>query len=508
MNTSPVLSVTALSRILGLSSDAPLTPTAMANSLRVAFYPMASKSHRLGEFLDKLKKALIVAGVEVLTYEQALVEGSNDHVAEGIVLFAPGEGQEGNMAIDHVSSLSRNTVVGILDGTLPGGGGNHFQKRINALVSALVWHMVHVVIYVDEDSWTTCNMNGAIDTFSLEQLNDRVLYSLIPKLAAPVVPPQKDDFDVQPNAFEPSSSEYGPSVRDLIDGADRWGGTGLLARRTKLDELRYRNKRYMRIAAAYLNWRTGMSYGFLARQLPTKIQPAIQLNEAHSMLRQLDWEEKDYITLDGSLLVTPKLGNNRFLVRVPEVSVLCTRSGCEKSTLNPTIDLVKLTLSSGRVIMGTAKGVTNSGDCQPSFDTITIMSHAIGNAVVASILQRLNTASKFAIMLHDSGMALAHWHGFIDSSLLPNGYFVHGQENPPVSCSTPQAGLFALSGKLTALQRSIEEGIEYIGDAHVEPSHGTNITGRSLTELAQLIAGIDGRYDHRFTTDSVSSLTN
>ena len=495
MNMSPVLSVAALSSILGLSCDTPLTPKAMAQSLRVAFYPCEFKSHKLGEFLDKLKKALIGAGVEVLTYEQALAEGSSDRVGEGIVLFAPGESQEGNMAIDHVSSLSRNTVVGILDGSLPGIGGNRFQKRVNALVSALVWHMVHVVIYVDEDSWTTCNMNGAIDTFSLEQLEDRVLYSLIPKLAAPVIPPQKDDFDVRQNAFEPSAPEYGPSVWDIIVGADMWGKTGLLAAQTKMDELTYRNKRYMRIAAAYLSWRTGMSYGFLARQLPIKVQPAIHLHESHPLLRRLDWEEKDYIDLDGGLLVAPKLDNKRFLTRVPEVSVLCTRSGCEKRKLDPVTDLVKLTLNSGRVTMGTAKGLANGGDCQPSFDTITIMSHAVGNAIVASILQRLNPGSKFAFALRVKGIALAHWHGFMDVSLLPRGYYLHGQTNPPVSCSTPQAALFALSGKLAALQRSIEEGIEYMGDAHVEPSHGTNITGRSLAELAQSVVGPNGQCD-------------
>lgn len=500
MNMPPVLSVAALSRILGLNYDAPLTPQAMAKSLRVAFYPVDLKSHKLDEFLDKLRKALISAGVEVLTYEQARVEGINDRIGEGIVLFAPGESQEGNMAIDHVSSLSRNTVVGILDGTLPGIGENRFQKRVNALVSALVWHMAHVVIYVDDDSWTTCNMNGSIDTFSLEHLEDRVLNSLIPKLAAPVVPPRKDDFDVLPNAFEVSAPEYGPSVRDLIVGADVWGKTGLLASQTKMDELTYRNKRYMRIAAAYLSWRTGMSYGFLARQLPTKIQSAIYLHEAHPMLRRLNWEEKDYIDLAGGLLVAPKLDSKRFLVRVPEVSVLCTRSGCEKTRLNPATDLVRLTLSSGRVTMGTAKGLADGGDCQPSFDTYTIMSHAAGNAIVASILQRSNAGSKFAFALRVKGIALAHWHGFMDESLLPEGYYSHGQANPPVSCSTPQAALFALSGKLTALQRSFEEGIEYMGDAHVEPSHGTNIIGRSLAELAQLVAGVDGRCNG-FTSD-------
>ena len=90
--------------------------------------------------------------------------------------------------------------------------------------------------------------------------------------------------------------------------------------------------------------------------------------------------------------------------------------------------------------------------------------------------------------LKRSGLALAHWHGYLEDDSLPPGYFLHGRHNPPVSCSTPQAALFALTGKLAALRQSLLERIEYLGDAHLEPSHGTNITGRSLAELARLVA--------------------
>ncbi|TAK07837.1 hypothetical protein EPO44_03475, partial [bacterium] len=294
MNESPNLSTAAMCRILGNKLPVPLTPADMAKSLRVAFYPAVIRTQKLEDFIRKLRLGLIDSGVKVISYEEALAEGSNGRIGKGIVLVAPGEGEPGNLAIDHVASLSNNTVVGVLDGTLPGIGASRLQNRVNALVSALVWHMAHVMIYVDDLSWTICNMNGAIDTFSLESLEDRIFHSLIPKLAAPVVPPQKGDFEVREDAFDASAPDYGVHVRDMLAGAGLWGKTGLLISQTKIDELAFRNNRYRRIAAAYLSWRTGMSYGFLARQLPVWIEPAFELDEAPPILRRLDWTKEDF----------------------------------------------------------------------------------------------------------------------------------------------------------------------------------------------------------------------
>ena len=182
-----------------------------------------------------------------------------------------------------------------------------------------------------------------------------------------------------------------------------------------------------------------------------------------------------------------RLMSKQYLIRVPQVSVICTRSGCEKTQLNPDRDLLKLSLIDGRIIVSAPKGTGPYTDSQPSFDTLTILAHAVGNAIVASILERLKPSSTFYTMLRRKGLALAHWHGFLYSSELPDAYHLHGVANPPVSCSTPQAAIFALSGKLAAVRRSLEAGVDYLGDVHIEPSHGTNITGNSLVELADLV---------------------
>jgi hypothetical protein len=461
----------------------------MAKSLRVTFFPGEYKSEKLENFVQRFRLALLDAGVEVLSYEQALAEGHDDRIGEGIVLIAPGEGQPGNLAIDHVSSLSKNTVLGILDGATPGMGHSSLQTRVNTLVGALVWHMVHAVIYVDDSTWTVCNMNGAINTFSLASLEERVLDSVVPKLAAPVIPPQKGDFEVRKDDFDASAADYRLPVEGLLTGAHVWGKTGLLASHTRLSELAFRNNKYRRIASAFLNWRTGMSYGFLAHQLPTTSLSAIDVDDAGTGLSLIDWTKKDFYDVDNHMCVAVKLRDKRFLVNIPEVSVLCTRSGCKKTHPDPARDLVKLTLRQGRIIVGTPNNLAAESDCQPSFDTISILANAVGNVIVASILAKIYPQSKFCAALNYTGMALAHWHGYLLSSELPAGYYFHGQTNPPVCCSTPQAAIFALSGKLGALQQSIDEGIEYLGDFHEEPSHGTNATGRSLMDLVQVVVG-------------------
>jgi hypothetical protein len=456
--------------------------------LRVSFYPPFHYSRKLEDFLGKLKFALEASGVTILSYEEALARGNGGKVEEGVVLFAAGEGQAGNLAIDHVASLSKNTVVGVLDGTMAGSWQSPLQRRLDSLISSLVWHMAQVVIYVDDLSWTIGNMNGSMDTFSLASLNDQVRDSLIPKLAAPVIPPNGDNFEIREGAFDSSAPEFSKHLAELVCGANVWRKTDLLVSQTKIDDLAFRGVKYRKIAAAFLNWRTGMSYGFLARQLPVNFGAARKLVEAPDNLRKLNWEKNDFYEVDDQLCIAPIFAHERFILGIPDVSVLCTRSGCEKTELNPSKDVLMLSLHNGRMIVRTPRGTT--GDCQPSFDSTTILAHAIGNAIVACIDQALTPSSVFGHLLQYGGLALAHWHGFLPLSHLPRGYFVHGESNPPVSCSTPQAAIFALSGKLSSFGFSFEKNIPYLGDVHIEPSHGSNITGRSLMELATIASGI------------------
>ena len=64
-----------------------------------------------------------------------------------------------------------------------------------------------------------------------------------------------------------NDARYRPYVQDFQESGKLWSDTGLMLFHTSLESLAFRNRYYKRLAAAYLDHRSGMSYGFLARQL-------------------------------------------------------------------------------------------------------------------------------------------------------------------------------------------------------------------------------------------------
>jgi hypothetical protein len=464
----------AVWRILGMERHLPLTPEEMAASLRVTFFPVPSATERVRAFAARLRDALRDAGVTIVEYQEALTDPVRGKVRERYVVIAPGDMETGDLPVDHVTNLRTATIVGIEDGPCPADTVPGLQEKLNSVVRKLAWNIVQVMLFVSDDSWTVATMNGAIVKFSYDDPFERIVRQvLIPKLAAPVVPPHASDFEVRDGELDLHRNGFVRFARDFSESGRTWAETGLMLFHTSLDSLEFRSRYYQRIAAAYLDHRSGMSYGFLARQLPVQIEPAALLDGPGTGADGAP---------GGSEVVT--IAGQSYLVRVPEVWVLTTRSGCDKSNVDVDRDIVLMGLVNGSVVFETPRGTDMRVDCRPSYDTLTIMAHAVGNAIVACVLARVRPDAPFVAMMREGGAALAHWHGLINPAILPRGYFVHGTSNPPVSCSTFQSAVYALTGKLGALEQSLREGVPFLGDVHVEPFHGTNITGASLVSLA------------------------
>jgi len=487
-NHFDVLSEEASKKILGINRAVPLSPDMMAKDLQVTFYPIFSASERVRNFAQKLHHALAECGANIVEYEQALSDPRSGKLKEGIVVIAPGELREGDLPVDHVSDLRTTTIVGVTDGPCPVYLESTSQEKLNSIAKTLAWSLLQVAIFVDDDSWTICTMNGAIIRCRNDgSLKQDVFSTLVPKLAAPVVPPHSADFEVHEGKLDLSSKRYEPYIRDFIESGGLWAQTGLMLFHTSLDSLSFRNKFYKRIAAAFVDHRSGMSYGFLARQLPTPAKPSFTVPEADRILGRHDWNTETSQRVDDSLFAALNVNGETLITEVPDVWVLTTRSGCNKSKIDPRRDIVMMGLSKGNIVFETPKGVSTKIDCKPSYDTVTILSHALGNSLIASVLGKLNPRALFATTFRENGMALAHWHGQVDRAILPKGYFIHGGSNPPVSCSTHQAAMYALTGKISTLGRSLDQRIDFLGDVHIEPHHGTNITGVSLVALARWV---------------------
>jgi hypothetical protein len=476
----------SIQTILGMQSGVPLKLADMAQSLVIAFYPVKKASTLVQRFAERLRAALDRNGVQILRYTQAQGDAATGKLKEGIIIISQGELETGDLPVDHVPNLRRSTIVGIVDGPPPTDTVTGSQDKLNAIVKRLAWNIEQLTIYVEEETWTLCTMNGAIVRCTWKTMLEDATNVLIPKLAAPVVPPHSSDFDLREGALDLHDQRYAPYVNDFQASGKIWHDTGLILFHTSMDQLEFRNKYYRRLAATYLDNRSGMSYGFLARQLAT---PYSQVRTQNEMIQALGIDtvkrNPEVVPANDGPWIAVHTGTPPLYVRIPEVWVLITRSGCDKSNVDPHRDLVLLGLSKGKIILGTPKGITPGTDSKPSYDTLTILAHAAGNALIAAIQHHLKPDAQFATTLATSGLALAHWHGYLHKATLPPGYVVYGENNPPVSCSTLQAAILALRGKVDAFVGTVIAGQPYAGDAHVEPHHGVNLTGPTLVSLGQ-----------------------
>lgn len=469
--------------LLGVARRVPLTAPEMARSLKVVFYPPHEQTPRLARFARRLEAVLRSLGVEILTLEEATTpEGK---IRPEVVVFEQGEGASEDLAVRHLTSLYKNTVVGIYDKPTPIDDRTPTQEKLDTIVGVLAWNMIHIPIFLDEDYWSVYTMTGSVIQRPYDAFREAVASVLIPKLTAHVVPPDRSTITYRVGALDVEGAALRRCVDDFGRSARIWQRNGLMLAHTSLEDIAHRNRFFRRIVSAFLDERTGMSYGFMVRQLPTGVPEAYPEAEAPERLRALDWERELLQFVDGTPFARVEVAGRRWIAEVPDVWVLATRSGCEKTNINPKRDLVRMGLERGKIVFETPEGVTAS-EAQPSYDTHAILSHAVGNALVAGISRALGKNEPFARQLEGEGLSISHWHGYPPEGRVPEGYVLHGQGNPPVSCSTPQSAVYSLAGKLRAFGEALRRGAPYRGDVHVEPYHGTNICGMMLLEEAAM----------------------
>ena len=479
---SNTISSLSMHQLLGTPLDTPLSIDEMCKRLKPIIYPAPSLTIRLKNFCHALAAAMDSLGIAVLSAEDA--SGKEGRFAPGTVIFAPGYFPDNLLAINRVTTLYNNIIVGIYDEPAPITTDALPQQRLDAIVGRLARDMVHILIFVTDQTWTICTMNGGVVTFntpypSMEDLRS----TLVPKLTAQVVPPRAEELDIEYGELHTDTPEFRAVADDFLQCSALWSSNPSLLTHTSTAGLEYRSDFYKRIVARYLDQRSGMSYGFFARQLPVAVQPALNVRSS-DLLRHSSSKKKRLIEI--------RVQEKCFLVEVPQVSVITTRSGCKKNQLDPKKDLVEIGLvqrpDGGRIYLKTPEGFSPANAAKPSFDTLTILAHALGNALAASILMTLRPEAKFPNHLARYGASITHWHDYPQLELLPEGYFLHGELNPPVSCSTPQSAAYSLRGKIEVLEKALDNGTEYRGDVHVEPNHGTNIVGMlSLAETAEIL---------------------
>jgi hypothetical protein len=473
--TGDYLQTETVCRLLGLDENIPLTLEEMRLNLKVTFHLLNPISASLNKFFDSLRLGFEELDIQTFDFEETLDEEGK--VKPGYAVFVAGMNDDAkDMMVNRVNSLYNNPIIGVYEGKSPVNSDDTNQDKLDSIITILAYDVVHVAIFMDKKSWSIGTMNGAIiQTPHSNNIKNAILECLIPKLTAQVIPPNLlVDISYRHNFFDASQAEYANILDDFSKAALLLNKHRLIMSHTKVSSLKFKNKFHERVIRAFLDQRSGMSYGFMVWQLPVKSKPAILA----------DSENITQYYPDGNYIPISFLGKN-YLVETPDVWVLSTRSGCDKTNLDIDKDIVRMGLSAGNIILDLPKGVESEQDVKPSYDTLAILAHALGNSIISSLQKAILGDNKFSQNLDNKGASLFHWHGELEEHQSLVKHFVHGTTNPSVSCSTPQSAVYSLMGKLQALEESILQNAEFLGDIHIEPHHGTNIS--SIKNLEEVV---------------------
>lgn len=404
----------------------------------------------------------------------------------GISVIALGEQQTRKLPIDFTSSFSESQVISIVDWPEHISDETDFHTHFDTAMGLFAKHMANIVIPVSNARWMVYNFNASHPIYTFDDFFDRhILHTLVPKIAAPIRPVRFSEMTIEDTSFDPTDKMHRPFVQDFLDSGRVFQETGIFPKGKAVSDLPFRTGFYRWIGKIHLDHRNGMSYGFLARQLPTPLPKLIPLEEFKKEHPGIDLSTKDYALIDTRLYVIVEVTPGRKVcIRVPTISVLSQRSGSDKTKLEPKKDLLILGLKDGKLHMQAPKGLTGLKHYRPSFDTRVILAHAVGNALVATILKDKDPHNIFAKQIEQRGCAIVHWHGYMAENVLPEGWHTHGHNRPHVACSSPQSAMYALAGKLEAFHRAVTSDALYMGDAHIEPHHGTNLNFPTLVDTA------------------------
>lgn len=504
--------------ILGIKEDVDMTPKEMSNNLTVTFFPTEStSSDNVLNFSNKLREVFLDIGVNIISYEGSLVVvpffkkikyffrvllfniriflsgklyfvkiKGGKKVKKGVVIVMCGEGKTGNLPIDNTMGFKYNPVITIVDKSEGINDNSSFYDHMDMALDLFAWNMTNILITVSDTDWRIYSFNASYPKHYInEGFRHSVLNSLIPKIAAPVRPPNINNFIIDKDSFDPEDNFHRPFVQDLINSGPMLQKTGLYPAGKNIDNLKFRNNFYRWIGSILLDKRNGMSYGFLARQLPIKLGEVIRIEDANKDIKNLI-SGKDYFYYKNKLYIIFNIHNKRYIIDVPEVWVLTSRSGSDKTNLNIKCDILKMGLVSGQMFLNLPVSCNEKVNARPSFDTGVILAHSLSSAILASILNYFKPGNKFSKELSNNGFALAHWHGYIDPKYLDDRYNIYGYSNPSVSCSSYQSSIYAFLGK-NSIDDIIKKINNYIADIHIEPHHGTNMTFSSLVELSKFL---------------------
>ncbi|MGH7806614.1 MAG: hypothetical protein ACRENT_00810 [Thermodesulfobacteriota bacterium] len=352
--------------------------------------------------------------------------------------------------------------------------GTPYDKKIAIGLQDLIRTMSEIVIGVSEDRFSIINMNLSDSTFFKEQLDDFITNSLIPKIYAPIKPPVLTRFEK--GEYDPTQSPY---VMQLANLGKQLQVTDLFPMGSRFSE-KISRLSHRDVVEKILEGRTGVSYGFIAIAEAPKYEGAKEITrDEWEALGEVNGFNSDVLRQngDGRWYVKTVIRDLEVYQQVPDIWIVTSRSGCDKTNLDPQTDVIRIGLVKGKLNLQVPEGVNlTRRDIRPSFDTYVIIAQALA-------------ASLYTPELIQEGMPIVHFHGYPDPEWFEQNEYHTGAKNPSMPCGTVEAALLNYSA-IYKLANQNGSNMKLL--CLVESDHGVNILGPNRDYLVErLMQGAD-----------------
>ena len=341
-----------------------------------------------------------------------------------------------------------------------------YPRKINIGLQTLIRTFSELVIGVSESQLSILNMNLSDSVFSRQGLAGFVSKSLIPKIFVPILPLSLDRFEV--SYYDPQPSVYAQSLVTLGRGLAR---SGLFPPGFKLHSV-IKRQSYRDIVDTIVNGRTGVSYGFVAHIEPPQYVGAVELSPAEwDKLVPVEGFSDSEIRQNsqGRRFAKIKIETNYRYRQIPDIWLVSSRSGANKTDLSLTQDVLRIGLNTRLALQMPTTTTQDTVDLKPSYDVFVMVAIALSAALYTPVLVQ-------------NGAPIVHFHGYPAAHWFKPGELWSGLQNPSVPCGTYESGIFNF---LSINRLSHLSDVDIKLAALIEPDHGTNIIASDVDYLLE-----------------------
>lgn len=334
-----------------------------------------------------------------------------------------------------------------------------YERKIVLGLQDLISTMSEIVIGISNDKFSIVNMNLSDSSYSLDEIDEFITTSFIPKTYAPIKPPVLNRFIK--GEFDPSASIFAERLANLGKDLKK---TDLFPHGSKFSE-KIPRLSHRDVVEKVLEGRTGVSYGFIALVESPRYEGDKRISpQKWAKLSEIKNINKDYVreSSDGRWYVKSVLRGDTIYQQVPDIWIVTSRSGSDKTNLDRDKDIVRVGLIKGKLYLQTPKGVDlKRRDIRPSFDTYVILAQAL-------------SCTLYTPKLVEDGIPIVHFHGYPDPKWFNQNEYHIGAQNPSVPCGTIEAALLNFDG---VYEMANANGNMMDLLCLVESDHGVNILG-------------------------------